>query len=277
MRTNPAQLPTYQELENILASEARREIPSQKRSEHYTDFTTIVHLLKAFDLPTHFFEADIALTDLKDPDFFSEISETFDALVRHILRAQDEPEKQRLFDDLYTYLSEEDAVKPADILFVFGSKSTYRIDKALALYQQGYAPKILISGKGPFYEQGSDTSSEAEKLADHARKQGVPEEALILETESITVPDNVKRSLNLLEAQAIPHRRIILVNSPFVQRRGWGHFMKFSAENTELIRSNTDTVSEKFSKTGWYRDETGARVITKEFFGLRVSTLLNTA
>jgi len=63
MRTSPTQLPTYKELQKILASEATREIPQEKERVHYADFSTIIELLKSFNLPTEFFEKDFKFED----------------------------------------------------------------------------------------------------------------------------------------------------------------------------------------------------------------------
>ncbi len=222
MRTSPTQLPSYTELCQILASEALRPIPTEREHIHYSDFTTIIdiELLKSYNLPTQFFEKDIQFEVLQDESLFAEVSSMFDNLVGHILSSQDDPSHQILFNNVYNYLSETDVPEQADLIFVFGSKATFRTQKAVKLYQDGLAPKILISGKGPFYQQDTTATTEAEILNQFAIQQGVPSESIILEKESITVPDNVKRSLNLVEKMNIPHKSIILVNSPFSQRRG---------------------------------------------------------
>lgn len=201
----------------------------------------------------------------------------FAQLANAILHTQDDFSKQTLFNALYDYLCESDEPTQSDIIFVFGSKSTFRIEKAVKLYREGYASRVCISGRGPFYEQELTEISEAEKLAAYALAQGVPAEALIIEAESITVPDNVKRSLSMLEQGPIAHNSFILVNSPFSQRRGWAHFQKMSEPGTRLVRNNTDRVSEEFSRDRWYHNETGTKIVLKEFFGLRVSELLNTS
>jgi len=277
IRTHPGELPDYNELCDILTHEAIRPITQGKEGTPDPDFTTITALLNTYNLSTAFFEANITFEDLKDTSFFNEISSMFNDLTSNILRTQDDPTMQGLFNDLYDYLSETDELTHADLIFVFGSKSTFRVEKAINLYNEGLAPKILISGKSPFYEREKVQVSEAETLAQYARDQGIPASALILENNSITVPDNVKRSLNLLEKESISHQSIILVNAPFSQRRGWAHFNKMSKKGTRLIRSNTDKVSEQFSRNGWYRSQAGVRVIIKEFFGLRVSRLMGTA
>lgn len=277
MRTSHTQLPTFNELQSILAAEAARPIPRGNEGLHFADFTTIINLLSAFNLPTRFFTEHFEFADFEDESLFSETVKMFNDLIVATLSAEGGVEKHKLFNELYDYLSEEDEPEHADIIFVFGSKQTYRIEKAVDLYKQGYAPKILVSGKAPFYEKDTATAAEAEMFAEYAIQHGVPEDALILEQESITVPDNVKRSLNLLENIHVPHETIILVNSPFSHRRGWAHFSKMSSLGTRLLRANVDKVSDTFSRDGWYKNETGAKVVIKEFFGLRVSELINTS
>lgn len=276
MRTKSIELPSYNELCAILSHEELREIPATKKHAHYIDLSTILALLVEYELPTKFFDSNFEFSDFKDGALFSEVVSMLTDLVSSILQTQDNEQKQKLFNNVYDYLSESDGEQKADIIFVFGSKSTFRIEKAIKLYEIGCAPKIMISGKEPFYEAGKDMVPEAQKLAEYAIKRGVPESALILEKESITVPDNVKRSLNMLERESIPHDSFILINSSFSQRRGWAHFSKFSTEGTNLTRNNADTILEQYSRDGWYRNEIGAKTIIKEFFGLRMSEILNT-
>ncbi len=233
-------------------------------------------MLKSFNLPTEFFTRDFKFEDFDNNKLFSETVVMFNCLIDDILNAQGDPSKQKLFDDLYDYLSEQDTPEKADLIFVFGAKQTFRIEKAIDLYKNRYASKILVSGRSPLYEN-ENAVSEAQLFAQFAIEHGVPKEDIIMEKESITIPDNVKRSLNLLERENIKHDSIILVNSTFSQRRGWVHFSKMSKVGTKLIRVNVDKVSDMFSKSGWYKNETGVKVIVKEFFGLRMSEILNTS
>ena len=133
----------------------------------------------------------------------------------------------------------------------------------------------MISGHGPFYEEIQEGQTEAEKLKRFATEQCIPESDILIETNSITIPDNVKSSLNFLEENNILHKRIILINSPFSQRRGWIHFQKYS-ENIQFFRINSD-VSNIFSRDEWYKSETGIRIIINEFIKIKSAELLNTA
>jgi hypothetical protein len=275
MRTQSIQLPSYIELCNILSFEANRQVPSKKENIHYTDFSCIIELLREFKLSTQFFDSSFKFIDFQNPRLFNEVTSIFSDLVDNILEAQNDKNKKILFNKLYDYLSENDIKQKVDIIFVFGSQTTFRTQKAINLYKDGYAPKILISGKCPFYKNSKDIIPEAKKLAEFAMENGIPKNDIILEQESITLPDNVKRSLNMLESKNIPHNSFILVNSPFSQRRGWAHFNKFSTADTKLIRCNVDTISYKYSKDGWYKNEDGAKTIVKEFIALKMGEIIN--
>ena len=274
MRTGPSQLPDYHELSEILAREAKRPVPKEKEDAHYGDSGSIIALLKAYALPTGFFEDGFQFVDLRDNGLLLGVSVTLERLADAMLGTQDDESKRPLFDNLHDYLSESDPVEPVDIIFVFGSKETFRVEKAVDLYKQDLARHIVISGKGPAYEAAE--ISEAERLAQFALEQGVPESALILEKESLTIPDNVKRSLNLLEETGLPCKSFILVNSPFSQRRGWAHFNKFSRVGTGLIRCNSN-VGGRFKKDSWFRHKEVIKIFTKEFFSLRISEIINTS
>lgn len=277
MRTEPTQIPSYDELCKIVSFEEFREVPIEKKYTHYTDFSYIINLLKELRLSTKFFDSNFQFVDFKDPILFNEVNSMFIDLVNNILKTQDDPKTRLLYDKIYDYLSESDQIQKADIIFVFGSKTTFRTQTAINLYKNGYAPKILISGKCPFYEMDIQKVSEAQKLANFASENGVPESALILEKESITIPDNIKRSLNMLENKNISHNSIILVNSNFSQRIGWAHFSKFSKYNTKIIRFNVDILSEQYSRNEWYKNEIGTKTIIKELIALKMSEILNTS
>ena len=277
MRKNHFQLPSYEELREILECEEFRNLPAGNEELHFADFSTIIKLLKFYNLSTSFFDSKVNFSDFKRTDLFNGVVQLFEDLEQNILISPCNDELKSMFDALYEYLSEEDKPEEVDFIFVFGSKSNFRIEKAISLYKLKYAPKIFISGKGPYYEEGSHGLAEAEKLAEFATSQGIPPGDILVEKKSITVPDNVKRSLNMLDGMRISNPSFILVNSTFSQRRGWAHFKKFSNTGTKIIRCNVDSVSEQYSKDGWHKSEIGIRVILKEFFGLRMSEILNTS
>ena len=274
-RTKNIQMLTYNKILDILQHESKRTLEVEKEDKIFSNFETIIAVLNFFKLPTIFFES-LRFEDLREEDIYNRVVKIFDDVADKILENHNNQELKLLLDNLYDYLSESDKPEKGDLIFVFGSKNTFRIETAIRLYKEGFAPKILISGRCPIYEIDKKNKTEAETLAEFAEQNGVLKEDLILEKTAISLPDNVKASLNLLEKINISHRKIILINSPFCQRRGFVHFNKFSKNETSFVRVNSDKTSPKFSKNGWYKDEEGIGVILREFFCLRISGLLNT-
>ena len=86
----------------------------------------------------------------------------------------------------------------------------------------------------------------------------------MVERQAITLPDNVRRTLNLLDQKSFKYSSIILVNSPYVQRRGWAHFQKYVDDHIRLIRINSAT-QPALQKANWFKSEVGIKVIANEF------------
>ncbi|PPA70438.1 YdcF family protein [Jeotgalibacillus proteolyticus] len=114
----------------------------------------------------------------------------------------------------------EDDQKSGDCIFVAGSSmaATSRLPKAVELYKQGRAGKILVSGgvvwKGTPYSESITLKKEAIKL-------GVPEKDILTEGLSHNTLENVLASLLVLNrAFYIQHiRRILIVTSPYHIKR----------------------------------------------------------
>lgn len=64
-------------------------------------------------------------------DTYNDIVKTFTDLSNNILNNSDANEVKILLNNLYSCLSEEDLLEKVDILFVFGSKSTFRTETAI--------------------------------------------------------------------------------------------------------------------------------------------------
>lgn len=272
-RTNFISLPDIHELKNIIAAEARRPVFPGKEAVHYPDFTPILALLNHYGINDEFFSAPITFADIENRGLIDTVNACASQTIEKILADTSPP--HTILDAMYEYLSEEDKPEPANIIMVFGAKTPTRIGKAVELYKSGLAPLICISGGHPFY--GADAATtEAEIYKQYAMQHGIPETAIITENKSITIPDNVWRTLSLLEAKSVIPTSIILVNSPYVQRRGWTQFRKYTSDSTKLFRVNATTI-DTYSKSGWYMNADGIKVIFNEFAKMRISVSLNTA
>ena len=111
----------------------------------------------------------------------------------------------------------EDALQPADAIVVIGGDhKPERLQRALELYAQGYAPVILLSA-GTAVREGTEQLPEAEVMRRQALALGIPPSALLLETESRTTYRNATYSKQLLLQRGFDE--ILLVTSAYHSRR----------------------------------------------------------
>lgn len=262
-RASNRHLPSGSEISRIAAAEMQRPHAAGKDGVRYVEFGAIKKLCEHFGISPALFELD----DKKPDEILDRGGVLLEELIQTILGTEPQGETSRVLDGAYDYLSEDDPAQPTDLIFVFGGKTPLRIQTAIERYQQGLAPRLLISGRGPFYGTSSDVT-EARQYADTAIAAGVPESAIILEEASITLVDNIRRSLNLLEEMGASFSSITIINSPYVQRRGWCMWRKYLPDDVRLLRANCGT-GPKFARNEWYKSEDGIRVVLGEFIKLR--------
>lgn len=270
-RTDNIPLPSKKELSRILAREASRPLPAGKEAIHYPDFRPVIALFEAYDIPTDVFTDDA----LDIHGVVTKGALLLEAAVPKMLAATPARPRRKLFDDAYTYLSEEDQPQPSDLLFVFGARTLSRPQKAAELYAAGFAETIIVSGGGPIYGDGRD-GSEASDYRDHLIMLGTPRNAVLTEDASITIPDNVRRTLNMLDDIGRKYESMILVNSPYAQRRGWCIFRKYLPDTIRIYRANSE-VAEQANKLNWHKQEDTLRIVLNEFIKMRASVVYNAA
>lgn len=118
------------------------------------------------------------------------------------------------------FLVMRDKLEPADAILVLGGDwSGERVEEGIALYKQGYAKYMVMSG-GKVYR----TLTNAQLMGEHAREKGVPGRAIILEDESLSTKEDARCSIPILEKYKI--KSIILVTSPYHTRRAGRVFKK---------------------------------------------------
>ena len=111
----------------------------------------------------------------------------------------------------------QDAPHPADAIVVIGGDhKPERMQRAAELFQQGYAPVIIISA-GTLVLEGNEVMPEAEVMRRQAVKLGLPETVLILEAESQTTVENALLTRRICRANAF--MSILLVTSAYHSRR----------------------------------------------------------
>ncbi len=271
MRTHFTSLPSVAELQKIMEQEQTRIVPQSKMATHFVNPQAAIDLLKTFHLPTDYFTGSWTWEQIAHQDLIAQINDIGNQLLSKVLETS---QHLPVFDQVYDYLAEEDLPQTSDLIFVFGAKTPARVEKAIELYHKGYAPRMMLSGGNPFYDQQS--ISEAERYRDIAIKNGVKPNDIIVETSSITLPDNVGASLNQLKATNIAIKSWILINSPYSQRRGYGIFQKHTEDDVQLYRVNCPT-AQIYSRDQWFRNPEGIKVVFNELVKLKLTITFNTA
>lgn len=264
-RTHFSQLPSMKEAEEIIKKEAKRDLVPSKIDRHYADFTSVIKWLVEIGMDSHIF---------KDQCEWQEVvgrgEEMKEELVEKTVAENYEPW------EVTEYLGEEDVPEKSDLIMLFGSNSKKRVEKTWEWWQKGLASKIIITGGKPNYVTESKIS-EAEIFGNDLIDLGIPEDKIIIENKSITIPDNVRSSLNLLDSLNVRAEKIITVLAWFAMRRAWIHLMKYGPEKLVVYKTSAEIIDTNLSKENWFRSELGIKTIFDQFVKMRMATVLNTA
>jgi uncharacterized SAM-binding protein YcdF (DUF218 family) len=105
---------------------------------------------------------------------------------------------------------------------VAGGGYQERVKRAVELYRQGFAPRLVFSSGYVF------VFMETEVMRDLAMAQRVPADAIILETRAANTYENVRFTRDILAAHQ--WRRILLVSSPYHMLRATLTWKKVAPE-----------------------------------------------
>ena len=127
---------------------------------------------------------------------------------------------------LWDYMCMGHDLVPSDVILVLGSNDLRVADHAADLYQQGLAPWLVFSGNVGRLTEGVFKKTEAEAFAEIAMAKGVPSSAILLEPRSTNTGENIDFSRELMGRHGIEPHRLIVVQKPYMERRGYATFMK---------------------------------------------------
>lgn len=151
---------------------------------------------------------------------------------------------------VWDYMQLNQKLRKADCIFVLCSLDTRVAEYAARLYLEGYASKIIISGKGGELTKGRFLKAEAEVFADIIISAGVPFEDIILESKSTNTGENIRFTYELLKKLNKNFLSFILVQKPYMERRTFATFKKQWPEpNTKFqVTSPRVTYDEYFTE-----------------------------
>jgi DUF218 domain len=183
------------------------------------------------------------------------------------------PEQFNLYSQIYDALAAQDPPEKVDLLFVFGSPSNARSAKALSLYQNGMAPKIMVTGRGPNYRKDS-AITEGARTAEFLVAAGVPTESVITEEQSINLPDNVKRGIEILSDKDLQPKKVGVVSSEFALLRCWKNWFGFANWPLEILKFAPPVQDPKLGRELWHTNPKGIDIILNEYCKMSIEDLV---
>lgn len=157
------------------------------------------------------------------------------------------------------WLVTNDPLIRADALIVLSGDSTgERVMQGVALWRQGYAPTVILSG-GPI---GRWTTA-AEVMRKEALLLGLPSRAILLEEESMSTWEQAVKTLPMV--RKLGARRVIVVTSPYHARRArWTFRRIFGPAGIEVLVSPSPY--SKFQVDRWWAREQDTEDVLLEYF-----------
>ncbi len=117
-------------------------------------------------------------------------------------------------------------LRKVDAIFVLCSHDTRVAERALDLYNEGYAPWVIVSGGAGKLTKDVFDKPEAEVFKDILVRGGVPEAKIIVEPKSTNTGENVRFTFDLLNSINLLFDSFILVQKPYMERRTYATFKK---------------------------------------------------
>ena len=264
-RVNSAQLPSAVEFLDILKKESQRKaIRFDFIQVHNDVFGAHRQLSMLADSDDSWIDryAQLSLDEL-----VFQVEKNRAELTQYI---NEHPGDTELYESLYSSLVPDTTIGKSEAVFVFGASTNARIERAVELYKEDSTQKIIISGQGPYYKD--TTESEAVRMAKFAQGNGVSPEAIILEEASITLPDNVKRTITIMEEINWRPSLLTIVATDFVLTRAMMEWYKFCPWEITIIPVAAHPQSERFTAKGWYKDPKTIALVLNEYVKMAVES-----
>ena len=125
---------------------------------------------------------------------------------------------------VWEYLQLRQDPIPADVMVVFGTNDLRVARFAARLYREGFGQTLVCTGGMAHQGDLLATNwpkSEAEMYRDEAVALGVPRDRILLEPRAVNTAENIRFTRELLSANGVRPRNLVLATKPFMQRRVW--------------------------------------------------------
>jgi len=170
----------------------------------------------------------------------------------------------KFIQDITDFIFVEEQPQKADVIFVPGGDQGSLAVTAARLYQEGYAPLILPSGRfskpvGKCLIPGYET--EWQFMRDILVKEGIPESAILEEQQATYTYENAIYSRKVTDALGINVKRAILCPQACHARRALLYYEICFPETEILV---CPTVTREISRDNWFLDDAKIDVVLGE-------------
>ena len=155
-----------------------------------------------------------------------------------------------LIQVLWDYMRMNHKLRHADCIIGLGTVDLNVANIASKLYLKGYANRLIFSGGLGKITKKLWNETEAEKFAEIAIKNGVPNENIYLEKEATNTGDNFRFSKKLIENKKLNIKSCIIVCKPYDEKRAYSAFRKIMPEYEGIVHSEDISCEEYYNKNG---------------------------
>lgn len=177
--------------------------------------------------------------------------------------------------DITEFIFLEDLPEKADLIIVPGNTWPQPARRAAALYHEGMAPYIVVSGR---YSKGQQTfagaacegdrykgayMTEADFLTDVLIREGVPETAVLQERKAEFTLENARYIRKLLEEKKMTVKKALICCQAFHARRCRMYF-EYVFQDTDLEFLMCPAVTQGISRCSWMESQKGLDTVLGE-------------
>lgn len=150
---------------------------------------------------------------------------------------------------IWEYMKLNMKLKKADIILIFGSHDIEVAKRGAYLYQQQYAPLIIVSGAFGRVTNLIWKKTEAEIFKNILIENKVPEDKIILENKATNTGENILFSQKLCKDKNIHTNKIICVNKPYMERRVYSAMKKMWNDLNEIYVTSPEMEFEEYCQS----------------------------
>lgn len=177
--------------------------------------------------------------------------------------------------DITEFIFLEDLPEKADLIIVPGNTWPQPERRAAALYHEGMAPYIVVSGR---YSKGQQTfagaacegdrykgayMTEADFLTDVLIREGVPETAVLQERKAEFTLENARYIRKLLEEKKMTVKKALICCQAFHARRCRMYF-EYVFQDTDVEFLMCPAVTQGISRCSWMESQKGLDTVLGE-------------